>query len=421
MTLARRLVLALCATVAAALSAAPAQALTLGISDQQPATFSDRTFYDTGITKARYIVPWDGLTVDAARVDQWMRAAHAAGADVMVAFNRSWGSRCPSSPCVLPTVDQYTAAVKKFLTWYPWVKTITPWNEVNDQGQPTDDNPTRAAAYYQAVVKLCPTCTVLGADVIDNGTQLSWLSTFLKALPSAPRLWGLHNYVDGNYFRATGTESVLNAVPGEIWLTETGGLVKYATTFPFDEKRAADVERFLLSIADAHPDRITRYYHYLWKAGSSSDRWDSGLLRADGTTRPAFDVLKPLFPGRPAPPPAGGDGGSHTPAGDDTRSAATPGTTTTTRKPRPVIVTRGRGRKPLKLRVACLAAKGKRCRGSVRVAKLGTVRFSLRAGTSRAITLRRRTAPRKPRVTVALTAPSRQRWTEVPAVAVPRR
>jgi len=419
-----RLVVALCAAIA--VCAPGAQALTIGISDQQPATFKDKAFYDTGIALARYIVPWDGLTVDAARVDAWMRAAHASGADVMVAFNRSWGSRCPSSPCVLPTVDQYTSAVQKFLTWYPWVKTITPWNEVNDQGQPTNGNPARAAAYYQAVVKLCPACTVLGADVIDNGTQTSWLSTLLKALPTPPRLWGLHNYVDGNYFRSTGTESVLAAVPGEVWLTETGGLVKYtgpsgATTFPYDEARAADAERFLLSIADAHPDRITRYYHYLWRSGGSADRFDSGLLRADGTTRPAFDVLRPRMPGRPPPPSA--PAAESPPAAGAAPTGATPaGPTTraTTRKARAVVVTRGRGRRPLRLRVACLAPAGKRCRGTVRVPRVGRASFSLRAGKARAIVLRRVTAPRRPRVTVALTAPSRTRWTEVPAVAVPR-
>ncbi len=422
----RRLALGLCA---AALVCAPsADALTLGVSDQQPATFTDATFYATGIAHTRYIAPWDGLTVDAARVDAWMQPARRAGTEVMVAFNRSWGSRCPSSPCVLPTIEQYTKAVAKFLTTYPWVKTITPWNEVNDQGQPTNANATRAAAYYHAVVKLCPSCTVLGADVIDNGTQKAWLATFLKALPSAPRLWGLHNYVDGNYFRSTGTESVLAAVPGEVWLTETGGLVKYTgpsgqTTFPYDEARAADAERFLLSLADAHPDRITRYYHYLWRSGGAGDRFDSGLLRADGTLRPAFDVLRPRFPGRPAPPPAaaaaapGAELGGTAPGA----AAAVPRASRRAPRTRAVVVTRGRGRRPLRLRVACLAPKGKRCRGSVSVRRVGSARFSLRAGRAKAIVLRRRTAPRSPRVTVALTAPARTRWSEVPRVAVPRR
>jgi hypothetical protein len=416
-----RLVAALCAAATATFAAPAAHALTIGIADQQPATFQDNTFYATGIAQTRYIVPWNALSVDVPRVDAWMQAAHAAHADVMVAFNRSWGSRCPSSPCVLPTADQYSQAVAGFLARYPWIKAITPWNEVNDQGQPTDDNPTRAAAYYQAVVKLCPTCTVLGADVIDNGTQTSWLSTFLKALPTAPRLWGLHNYVDGNYFRSTGTESVLAAVPGEIWLTETGGLVKYTgpsgtTSFPYDEARAADAESFLLSIADAHPDRITRYYHYLWRSGGTTDRFDSGLLRADGTTRPAFDVLRPRFPGRPPPPQA-----PDTATPGQRTTAATDPTTTVPRKPRAVVVTRGRSLRPLRLRVACLAPAGKRCRGTVRVSRVGTARFSLRAGKARAIVLGKRAAPTRPRVTVALTAPARQRWTEVPSVAVPRR
>ena len=38
-------------------------------------------------------------------------------------------------------------------------------------------------------------------------------------------IWGLHNYIDANRFRTTGTRSLLRAVPGEVWFTETGGLV----------------------------------------------------------------------------------------------------------------------------------------------------------------------------------------------------
>jgi hypothetical protein len=418
----RRLALALC-TAALAASGSSAQALTVGIGDQQPATFSDPAYYALGATITRYITPWDAVTTDPAKLDAWMRPARASGAEVMVAFNRSAGSRCPSTPCVLPTVDQYKAAVAKFLAKYPWVTTITPWNEVNDQGQPTNANPTRAAGYHQAVTQLCPACRVLGADVIDNGTQVSWLTTFLRALPAVPRLWGLHNYVDGNYFRSTGTESVLKLLPGEIWLTETGGLVQYtgssgATAFPFDEARAARAEQFLLAIADANPDRITRYYHYEWKSLGPKARWDSALVRADGTPRPALDLLRPRMPGRPKSSPAvvvsAGDA-ADPPAPGGARGPAPPPAA------RAVIVTRGRSRRPLKLRVACLAPRGKRCKGSVRVARMGTKRFSMRSGKSASLVLRKGRAAKRPKITVALTAPAKGRWTEVPAISVPHR
>ncbi len=419
----RRRALALCVAVLGAASASSAQALTIGLADQQAATFSDPTFYATGVNVVRYITPWDAVTLDPVKQDAWMHAARRHGAEVMVAFNRSAGSRCPSAPCVLPTVDQYKASVGKFLAKYPWVTTLTPWNEVNDQGQPTNTNPTRAAAYFQAATQLCPSCRVLGADVIDNGTQASWLTTFLKALPSAPRLWGLHNYIDGNYFRSTGTESVLKLVPGEIWLTETGGLTQYTTpsgttTFPFDEQRAARAESFLLAIADAHPDRITRYYHYEWKSLGPKARWDSGLLRADASTRPAFDVLRARMPGRPQSPPGtpmdpGSSGGAADPLAPRGAPAAA------AKSARAVIVTRGRARKPLKLRIACIAPKGKRCKGSVRVARMGTKRFSVRSGKSATVLLRKGRAPRKPKVIVTLTTPKKTRWTEIPPIAIP--
>ncbi|CAA9481034.1 MAG: hypothetical protein AVDCRST_MAG30-796, partial [uncultured Solirubrobacteraceae bacterium] len=298
----------LCALGAAAPATAPA-AVTYGIADQHAETFSDPQFHATGMAVARLNVPWDALTTNAAPVEAWLAGARAAGVEPMIAFNRSTGSRCPSAPCVLPTIAQYTAAFDAFRARFPWVTTFTPWNEVNDPGQPTVGDPVRAAGYYKVIRDRCPSCTVLGADVIDNGTQIAWLASFLKATPVPPQLWGLHNYVDVNYFRTTGTEKTLAAMPGEVWLTETAGLVKYTdrygvTRFPYDEERAARATTFLLSIVDAHPSRITRMYHYGWKQGGPKETFDTGLLRADNTPRPALAVLRPRLPGRPAPPAA---------------------------------------------------------------------------------------------------------------------
>ncbi|MDP9384704.1 MAG: glycosyl hydrolase, partial [Actinomycetota bacterium] len=301
------LAVSLCALGLAAAPAAAPAAVTYGIADQHAATFRDPQFHATGMAIARLNSPWDALSTNPGLLDAWLTAARDAGVEPMIAFNRSTGSRCPSAPCVLPSLAQYGAAFDAFRARYPWVTTFTPWNEVNDPGQPTVGNPARAAGYYKLIKERCPSCTVLGADVIDNGSQLAWLTTFLKNTPVAPRLWGLHNYVDVNYFRTTGTEKSLAAMPGEVWLTETAGLVKYTdrygvTRFPYDEERAARATAFLLSIVDAHPTRITRLYHYGWRQGGPSETFDTGLLRNDGTPRPALAVLRPRLPGRPAPP-----------------------------------------------------------------------------------------------------------------------
>ena len=44
-----------------------------------------------------------------------------------------------------------------------------------------------------------------------------------------PRYWGMHNYIDANRLRTTGTRRMLRAVKGQIWFTETGGIVARRT------------------------------------------------------------------------------------------------------------------------------------------------------------------------------------------------
>ncbi len=128
-------------------------------------------------------------------------------------------------------------------------------------------------------------------------------AAFLAALPERPRLWGLHNYSDVTRARTTMTDALLALVDGDVWITETGGIVRWAH-WPYDEARArASVER-AFAIADAHPGRIPRLYLYQWRA-SAAEAWDSGLLRPDGTPRPSFAALaERLRPRAPAPPTA---------------------------------------------------------------------------------------------------------------------
>ena len=194
---------------------------------------------------------------------------------------------------------------------------LSTWNEPNVSSQPTSRHPETAARYYTVLRRVCPGCRVLAAEVLDNTDAPGWLRSFQAALPAPPRLWGLHNYEDANHFSSSGTDRVLQAVRGEIWVTETGGLVRYAdaagrVTFPPDERRAADATRFAFQIADAHPDRISRIYLYEWRSAGPRDGFDRGLLRADGTPRPAYFVLRdhlktagPPVPKAPSPCRAG--------------------------------------------------------------------------------------------------------------------
>ena len=119
----------------------------VGISDQDPQTFSDARFTGLGMRYARLITPWNSIFTEPDRLDTWLQAARGAGIEPLIAFNYSRGDQCPARPCTLPSVGQYTSAFKAFYAKYPWVRSYQPWNEANHQSQPTGRNPKRAAQF----------------------------------------------------------------------------------------------------------------------------------------------------------------------------------------------------------------------------------------------------------------------------------
>jgi hypothetical protein len=123
---------------------------------------------------------------------------------------------------------------------------------------------------------------VVAGDVLDSGTYVRWLQRFRAATAATPRLWGLHNYADVTYGRTTGTDAVLAAVPGELWIEETGGIVTLRNaagraTLETDEARAARAVARSFAIPRTRP-RIARLYLNQWRAGPV-DRFDAGLVR----------------------------------------------------------------------------------------------------------------------------------------------
>ena len=277
---------------------APGTGALLGIADQKAATFSDPRFAKLGVVRSRLNTPWNAVFTEPERLGAWLDAARAAGIEPLIAFHHARGDLCPADPCTLPSVRQYTRAVRAFHRRWPWVRLLQPWNEANSATQPTAKNPERAAAYYNALNDVCPDCIVTGADVLDSSNMTDWLRRFRSAIDGPqPRLWGLHNYTDTNRFRAEGTRRMLAAVPGEIWFTEAGGIVSFTTAdgrpaLPYDERRAARAIRFLFRLADSSP-RITRVYIYQWKIDFPGNRFDAGLVGLDGKPRPALrEVLR---------------------------------------------------------------------------------------------------------------------------------
>lgn len=265
-----------------------AASFTVGIGEQGAAMFTDKRFLDLGIDKARLVVPYDAVARRTERdlADAWLGAAKAASVEPFITFGHS-----RAHPERLPSVAQFRSAFRAFHERYPDVRVYAPWNEINHDSQPTARSPRRAAEFYNVVKSECADCTVLAGDVLDQRGMTSYVQRYRRYLDGEPAIWGLHNYADTNRFRTSGLRDLLRIVKGDVWLTETGGIVKFGRNFPRDEHRAARSIAYALKLARDN-ERVKRVYLYNWTGAQPTDRFDSGLIAPDGTARPGYDALR---------------------------------------------------------------------------------------------------------------------------------
>jgi hypothetical protein len=280
---------------AAALLALPAgaHAFSVGMSDQKLGMWEDPRFEQLGIKQVRLLVYYNHvLKGDFSRYDQWMAQAHARGADVLLTINQ----HSSMSTRALPTIRQYRKIVRTLRKRYPWVTTMAAWNEANHKTQPLYRKPRRAAQFYNVMRQECRGCKVVAADVLDSSNMLPWVAKF-KRHARNPRIWGLHSYGDANRFKPLGqtsTRALLRAVRGELWLTETGGIVRFSTRYrggKSGEARAARAVKRTFAIA-RDSSRVKRVYLYHWNADPKFVTWDSAFVAANGRARPALEVLR---------------------------------------------------------------------------------------------------------------------------------
>jgi hypothetical protein len=271
----------------------PRAGLAVGIGEQGAAMFADPRFKALHIDKARLVTAYDATRVGFERAldDTWLRAARAAGVEPFVTFGHS-----RVHPTKLPSVAEFRSAFRAFRKRYPDVRVYAPWNEINHASQPTSRSPARAAEYYNVVKAECPDCTVLAGDLLDQAGMGRYLKRYRAHLDGTPRIWGLHNYADSNRFRDSGLGELLDTVPGDVWLTETGGIVRFGRSFPEDEQRAARAITYALGLARRH-DRVKRVYLYNWTGSKPNDRFDSGLIGPGGKARPGYEALKEALAG----------------------------------------------------------------------------------------------------------------------------
>jgi hypothetical protein len=295
---------------ASALTRAPApkqahtaSRLQLGISDNSPGTLSDPRFRWLGMKVARLVVAWDVVKrpTELAWQTAWLAAARAHGVKPLVVFDKD-----PRHPKQLPSLNTYGSAVRSFIHMFPWVHDYSPWNEENHYLQPTASNPQRAAQYFNLLTLYCRTCSITAADVLDIPNMSEWVGKFLH-FAHHPKLWGLHNYADLSAGSHARTSLFLQMVPGQVWFTETGGVV-WRYEHPngghrgyyvvHSESYAAEVAGHLIALAHVS-SRVTRIYYYQWRVPQTLSwarkhgklSWDSGLLRPDCSVRAAFSVI----------------------------------------------------------------------------------------------------------------------------------
>ncbi len=303
--------------VANALSSAPkattaaSHPFITGIAEQHPNLFSDPRFNALHITHTRAFVPWDALTDPGQKkfTDDYMQAAHADGVDVLVTFTQS---RRAGRHSINPKPAQMAASIKAFRKQWPFLHEFATWNEVNLEKK----KPAMVAGWWMALKKACPTCTILGAELVDRAPQNSqsaiapsavkkdistWIKAFLKATHGKqPTAWGIHNYNDANLARTVGTKAILAATKGQIWFTETGGIVSRHSAskikLPEGQAHATSATKYILTKLARISPRIKRVYLYEWT--DSTKTWDSAFTGPNNETRSSLTYLTQFLTGR---------------------------------------------------------------------------------------------------------------------------
>jgi hypothetical protein len=273
-----------------------------GIGDQETEMFGNPLWQQLHTKIVRYIAPYDAavrpFSLQAAA--RWIAAAEAQHQQVLIAFYHS-----EYTSTKMPSVSVYQRDVQKFVKLFPHVTQYQAWNETN-RGTVVEKHhvglvspsPTQSAQYYKALRAVCKSCTITGLDILDGpviAPSLRYIAEFKRALAHLkipmPHLWGFHNYSDTNRFSSSRTRAILAAVPGEVWLTETGGIVKFGGAFPNVKgsglRRASRALSYMFGLAASNP-RIKRLYVFQWSGSTGAARFDAGLTDPHYNPRPGY-------------------------------------------------------------------------------------------------------------------------------------
>ena len=273
----------------------------VGVGDEYSEMFENPMWQQLHTKVARYIAPYDTVARrdSLARATAWIHGAEEQNVQILVAFYHS-----EHTPTTLPSVGLYRHDVQKFIKLFPNVRQYQAWDEANRGNIPhylSSPSATTTAQYYQALRRLCTTCTVIGLDVLDQakiGPTLEYIAEFKREVGRLhtvmPGIWGLHDYSDVNRMESWRTREVGRALGGQLWLTETGGIVQFGGAFPNRRgsglSRAARVPSYTLNLAGSY-SRIKRLYLYNWSGGVNSSRFDAGLTDYRHRPRAGYVVV----------------------------------------------------------------------------------------------------------------------------------
>ncbi len=272
-----------------------------GLGNQEAGMFANPLWQRLHTKIVRYVAPYDAAVhlTDLNNAITFIRAAELSHVQVLVAFYHS-----EVTPTRLPSVAAYKHDVQKFMKLFPHVRQYEAWDESNRGNVAfafSSPSATLTAQYYQALIRVCKGCTAIGLDVLDAqniGPTLTYIAEFKREIGHLetvmPRIWGLHNYSDINRLESWRTSEIVRALGGQVWLTETGGLVKFGGAFPNNHgsglTRAAKVLKHMFAVAGAF-SQIKRLYIYNWLGGTSSTRFDAGLTNFHEQPRAGYLVV----------------------------------------------------------------------------------------------------------------------------------
>lgn len=272
-----------------------------GIGDQNAQMFLDRNWQQLHTPIARYIAPYDVAVhlPDLNKARLWIARAQASHQRILVAFYHS-----ERTPTRMPSVATYQRDVQRFIRYFPHVTEYQAWNEANRGNVRhafSSPSPSLAARYYAALRKVCRRCAITALDILDQNNYrptLHYVAQFKSALRHLrvprPHLWGLHNYSDTNRFGSVRTRAIIRTVGGTVWLTETGGIVKFGRAFPNHHgsglRRAKRALSYMFRLA-ASNRHISRLYIFQWLGATAHARFDAGLTDAHFHPRPGYIIV----------------------------------------------------------------------------------------------------------------------------------